>query len=88
MVHRETSQRLSDAHWGEDDVIRLKGQFMEQVEGEFGEVWDIVSIRARLTDGAKDLTTQTCQQEEAPRERECLCPSGQTRVPCLGQTIQ
>ena len=46
MVHRETLQRLSDAHWVEDGVIGLTGQFMEQVDGEFGEVWDIVSIRA------------------------------------------
>ena len=82
-------QRLSDAHWGEDDVvIGLMGQFMEQAEGEFREVWGIVNIRARLTYGARDPNTQTCQQEEAPCERECLCLSGQTRVPCLGQTIQ
>ena len=46
MGGRETLQRLSDAHWVEDGVIGLTGQFMEQVEGEFGEVWDIVSIRA------------------------------------------
>lgn len=38
---------------------------MVQAEGGSGEVWDVVNIRARLTHGARDSATQTCQQEEA-----------------------